>query len=231
MLTSGSPEQVAQRLTRLVEPYAEIDAKRDTWMPRGFLEPNESTLEENDHLLPPGMCRELSNWWLAKPRGARKPTWDIATTALIGEHKGIILVEAKAHSTEPSDSRKSPGGNSKNEDSIRVAMSQANAGLGGKQAGWNLTSNSHYQLCNRFAWSWKISSLGVPVILVYLGFLNAAEMTDRGQPFRSAIEWSDLIRNHADGIVPNVAWDRPIDINGTKMRTIIQAVDPYNGRP
>ena len=66
------------------------------------------------------------------------------------------------------------------------------------------------------------------MILVYLGFLNAAEMTDQGQPFRSAIEWSDLIRSHAEGIVPNDAWDRPIDINGTKMRAIIQSVDPYN---
>ncbi len=36
-------------------------------MPRGFLEPKESTLEENDKLLPPGMCRELTSWWLAKP--------------------------------------------------------------------------------------------------------------------------------------------------------------------
>ena len=45
ILTSGSREQVANRLTRLVEPYAEIDAQRDTWMPRGFLEPKESTSE------------------------------------------------------------------------------------------------------------------------------------------------------------------------------------------
>ena len=224
ILTSGSLEQVGHRLTRLVEPYAEMDAQRDTWMPRGFLEPKESTLEENDKLLPPGMCRESTNWWLEEPGGARKPTWDIATTAMIGERKGIILVEAKAHTAELSDSPKTPG-NEENEDSIRAAMRQASAGLSGRLDGWNLTADSHYQLCNRFAWSWKIASLGVPVILVYLGFLNAMEMR---QPFRSAIEWSDLIRNHAEGIVPNDAWDRPIDVNGTQMRAIIQSVDPYN---
>ena len=104
-------------------------------------------------------------------------------------------------------------------------MREANAGLGGEQAGWSLTADSHYQLCNRFAWSWKIASLGVPVILVYLGFLNAMEMR---QPFRSAIEWSDLIRSHAERIVPNDAWDCPIDVNGTQMRAIVQSVDPYN---
>jgi len=146
---------------------------------------------------------------------------------MIGERKGIILVEAKAHRAEPSDSGKAPG-NKENECSIREAMREANAGLGGEQAGWSLTADSHYQLCNRFAWSWKIASLGVPVILVYLGFQNAAEMTDRGQPFHSATEWLDVIKSHAERIVPNDAWDRPIDINGTKMRAIIQSVDPYN---
>ena len=45
ILTSGSLEQVGHRLTRLVEPYAEIHAQRNTWMPRGFLDPKESTLE------------------------------------------------------------------------------------------------------------------------------------------------------------------------------------------
>ena len=149
---------------------------------------------------------------------------------MIGERKGIILVEAKAHRAEPSDSGKTPG-NKENECSIREAMREANAGLGGEQAGWSLTADSHYQLCNRFAWSRKIASLGVPVILVYLGFQNAAEMTDRGQPFHPATEWSDVIRSHAEGIVPNDAWDRPIDFNGTKMRAIIQAVDPYNESP
>ena len=66
------------------------------------------------------------------------------------------------------------------------------------------------------------------MILVYLGFLNAMEMTDRGKPFHSATEWLDVIKSHAEGIVLNDAWDRPIDINGTKMRVIIQSVDPYN---
>ena len=66
------------------------------------------------------------------------------------------------------------------------------------------------------------------MILVYLGFQNAAEMTDRGQPFHSATEWLDVIKSHAERIVPNDAWDRPIDVHGTKMRAIIQSVDPYN---
>jgi hypothetical protein len=224
MFTSGSSSQVADRLTRLVEPYAEINAERDTWMPRGFLEPKESTLDKRDKLLASDHCQDLIDWWLARPRGATKPTWDIASTAMIGGQKGIILIEAKAHHVELSDAGKSPGGNSENSDTIQAAIRQANTGLGGAQAGWNLTTDSHYQLCNRFVWSWKIASLGVPVILVYLGFLNAEEMSDIGQPFRSVNEWSDLINSHSVGIVPNSAWEYPIDVNGTPMRAVIRAV-------
>ena len=110
MFTSGSPDQVADRLTRLVEPYAEIDARRDTWMPRGFLAQEESTLEESQQLLASDHCQELINWWLARPRGATKPNWDIAATAMVGGQKGIVLVEAKAHHAELSDAGKSPGG-------------------------------------------------------------------------------------------------------------------------
>jgi hypothetical protein len=159
MLTSGSPDQVADRLTRLVEPHAEIDAKRDTWMPLGFLAPEESTLEKGQQLLASDRCQELINWWLARPRGATKPNWDIAANAMVGGQKGIVLVEAKAHHAELSDAGKSPGDNQRNADSIRAAICQANAGLGGAQAGWNLTTDSHYQLCNRCTYR---RSLGDP---------------------------------------------------------------------
>ena len=45
---------------------------------------------------------------------------------------------------------------------------------------------NHYSLCNRVAWAWKLAQLGVPVVWVYLGFLNATEMLDQGQPSATA---------------------------------------------
>ena len=93
-------------------------------------------------------------------------------------------------------------------------------------AGWDLSQDSHYQLCNRFAWGWKIASLGVPVILVYLGFLNAEEMADQGRAVPTRlIEWADTIRRHAHGIVPDRAWNTRLEINGTPMCALIRAVD------
>jgi len=58
MLTSGSPDQVADRLTRLVAPYADVDAKLDTWMPGGFLASEESTCLQGRN--GPGVTRGIT---------------------------------------------------------------------------------------------------------------------------------------------------------------------------
>ena len=65
-----------------------------------------------------------------------------------------------------------------------------------------------YQMANRFAWSWKLASLGVPVVLVYLGFLNAIEMSDLGDPFREPADWVECVKAHSKDKVPGDAWDR-----------------------
>ena len=59
----------------------------------------------------------------------------------------------------------------------------------------------HYQLSNRFAWLWKLASLGIPVVLLYLGFLNAQDMTDDGPLFRSEEEWTRAMKDHRRGAV------------------------------
>jgi hypothetical protein len=70
----------------------------------------------------------------------------------------------------------------RNHDKIGSAIRQANTNLNLISPGWNLSGDLHYQLSNRFAWSWKLASLGIPVVLVYLGFLNANDMSDQGHP-------------------------------------------------
>ncbi len=107
---------------------------------------------------------------------------------MVGLWPGLILAEAKAHYGELG----SGGGvakNHQNEKRIRDAIAEANHNLNRISYGWNLTADSHYQLCNRFAWGWKVASLGVPVILVYLGFLNVEDMPGY-RVFRTDEEWA-----------------------------------------
>jgi len=63
----------------------------------------------------------------------------------------------------------------------------------------------------------------VPIILVYLGFLNATEMVDQGQPFGSAEAWRSCIRKHAEGIVPEDAWNKKLEIRGTPVWFLIRS--------
>jgi hypothetical protein len=154
-----------------------------------------------------------------------------------------VLVEAKAHSAEVKTDGKSarrkpaeakadtssvrvgPDNSARNHDHIVGACREASDALNGVLPGWALSTESHYQLCNRFAWSWKLASLGIPVVLVYLGFLHAEEMRDQGLPLDSAEDWDRLVRDHSHGIVPPSVWDRAISIQGTSVRGVIRSME------
>ena len=126
-----------------------------------------------------------------------------------------MLVEAKAHTSElESDGKKldrdATAGSRRNHERIGEAIEEANRDLRSitRLEAWELSRDSCYQMSNRFAWAWKLARLGTPVVLVYLGFLNAIEMSDRGDPFSEHADWVDCVKEHAKGKVPEEAWDR-----------------------
>ena len=195
-------------------------------MPGGFAAPEEARLSESD-LLPDALRPALRSWWLAVEHPlANSPNWDIASTALIDDREGIVLVEAKAHANEiKSDSKPVLAKtNWDNHARIDACCRQASVALDDVLPGWSLSAQSHYQLCNRFAFAWKLASLGKPVVLVYLGFLNADEMSDQGLPLKNADDWESLVRKHGRGVVPDEAWDTPIRVSEVFVRAIIQSM-------
>lgn len=227
LLTGQPPHDAAELLTNLVRLPNVAILSDDHWMPRGLRDYEESTLVDSTCFLTPDKSKALTEWWLQKPRGARLPNWDIASTCTIEGVKGLLLVEAKAHDKELSEAGKSQPTTSNgrlNHKRIGLAIDEANLGLNGVLRGWALSRDSHYQLCNRFAWAWKLATLGVPVILVYLGFLNAVEMLDQGQPFDSHKAWQACIRNHAKNIVPEEAWENRLEITGTPAWFLIRSL-------
>ena len=42
----------------------------------------------------------------------------------------------------------------------------------------------------------KPASLGIPVVLLYLGFLKAQDMAGEGPLFRSEAEWTGILKDH-----------------------------------
>ncbi len=100
-LTHGTREQVANRLTGLVAPWATVSEEDARWMPEGFCRIEEAQLDQTPELLSQENCDKLRDWWLAVPRrNTRTPNWDIASTCTVDDARGILLVEAKAHNEE-----------------------------------------------------------------------------------------------------------------------------------
>ena len=146
---------------------------------------------------------------------------------------GLLLVEAKAHAEElaaEGKPRPTSENSRRNHERIGLAITQATAGLH-VQTGrrWDLSRDHHYQLSNRFAWSWKLVSLGIPVVLVFLGFLNACEVADVGDPFLSEEEWIRILKEHTCTAVDDNCWEEWLDIAGVPLITIIRAYDQQFG--
>ncbi|WP_395714648.1 hypothetical protein [Reyranella sp.] len=218
LLTHGSREQVAAALTELAAPFARVAAS-DRWMPDGFVDLEEAQLHRAPRLVSRDLGEKLRSWWLAPASvRARTPNFDIASTCTFvdDDKPGLLLVEAKAHDEElgkESGGRLVGPGSSEDSkashDRIGACVDEARQGLEQLTAlPWSISRDFRYQMSNRFAWAWKLASSGVPVVLIYLGFLRADEMRDKGKPFADADEWECLVRGHSAHLVPPQAWGR-----------------------
>jgi len=230
-LTHGSANDIAGRLSALAAPFATVSSE-DHWMPQGFIDRKEAELDKAPLLLDEGVRQALKSWWLAPTSyGARTPNLDIASTCIIGGKHGMLLVEAKAHDEELNkeacgrrlDSRSSEDRKASHR-TIGAAIAGASNGLErATSLPWKITRDSHYQMSNRFAWAWKLTELGVPTILVYLGFLGAAEMADQGIPFANHADWERLVLSHSESLFPSQVWGQRWESNGHAFIPLIRS--------
>lgn len=224
LLTSLPPAQVTLALTSLVAPIAEVCPNEHLFAPKGLLDREEPKLGQCKGFLSKAMQEELTSWWLLNRANANTPNWDVVSTCTIEGQRGLILVEAKAHGKELKRDGKTAG-NPANDAQIGAAISEASRHLEQQYPGWGISRDTHYQLSNRFAWAWKIASMGVPVVLVYLGFLEAEEMVHCGIPFRSASDWQSTLLAHSKSIVPKDAWEKRIQTSGAPMWAIARTMN------
>lgn len=231
LLTHGTADEVSARLMALAAPFATVSAS-DAWMPVGFAQVQEAELNKAPRLLNADLRAKLGARWLPAERPtARTPNFDIASTCMVGGVPGLLLVEAKAHAQElrkeesgrvldadASEDRKASHG------TIGKAIAEAAAGLAlATGAHCHLSRDTHYQMANRFAWAWKLTELGVPVVLVYLGFLNADEMRDKSAPFSSHADWQQQVKAHSAPLFGVDPWEAAWACNGQSLVPLIRS--------
>lgn len=219
-LTHGADAEVASRLSKLCGGWASVSVE-DAWMPVGFEQRAEAQLHNATRLLDPKISRLLQDWWLPPGTDGTTPNFDIASTCRIDGKKGLLLVEAKAHLKELTEAEagrvlvEDDDARRASHPTIGRAIKEAADGLGrDTRLACRLSRDNRYQMSNRFAWSWKLATLGVPVVLVYLGFLRALDMADRGPLFSVPEDWERAVRVHSKDIIDDAVWNARWMIDG-----------------
>ncbi len=222
------------KINSLIQITGAVISKDDNWVPVGFSDPREAELKDflrynwNNEL-----GNEITNWWLAVVNAnSRTPNWDFVSTCSINGQKGIVLIEAKAHHDElNNESHGKRLRNDASENSIRnhikigEAINQARIRINETFVEVSISKDNCYQLSNRVAHAWWLAKHGIPVVLIYLGFLNAEDMNYGGRViFTSDEDWKTCFVNHSrqvgvDGIV-----DKWVECGVNKFITICKSM-------
>jgi hypothetical protein len=225
-------------LVALVHPVRIQFTETSSWMPRGHDAPDEARLETFGPKVLPERRREwdaLRDWWLKHAHGANTPNWDLAVHCEVEGRAGLVLVEAKANQPELGRGGKSSTDDRsvrsrENHDHIRSAIAAARQALGKLFPGIGIDRDKHYQLSNRIAFAWKLASLDIPTVLVYLGFVGDTGMNHH---FRDAAHWDDCFKGHLRAVCPDEILEGTIDLETAPMWVLsrtLRVIEPSRRR-
>ncbi|NLO44871.1 MAG: hypothetical protein GX106_07990 [Candidatus Cloacimonetes bacterium] len=222
--------EVLRELSKIQKIKIEFDENKDNYFPKGFTEPKEQMLgnikdEVFNKILTTSKKRELKRWWLKYIRGnPSTPNWDFISTCKIDDKPGLFLVEAKAHAAENSSAAKTKNSttNEDNHERIAEAIIEAKNNLEIiTDLKFGIQRDRYYQMSNRFAWTWKLADLGIPVVLVYLGFLNAKDMEAKGKiMFKNHNDFvASMTKGDPAKIVDPNAWEKKFEVGDGEKKT------------
>lgn len=219
----GQPRFLPEIL-RLVEPVACRVTAGSIWQPLGYDAPGEARLEQfGPHAMPRHPAwPALSSWWLKHARGANTPNWDIVLSCEVEGQAGLILVEAKANVPELGEGGKrnlpeASARSQENHQQIAAAIEEARLALALRFPTIGISRDRHYQLSNRIAFAWKLASLGVPTVLLYLGFTGDEGIGDVGEPFADDAHWQATFRRHLAEVCPPEMLEDAVDAGAARF--------------
>jgi len=203
----------------------------DNWMPKSLHHDKEAQLKDFlKYNFSPQLSTAIVKWWLHKY--ATTPNWDLISTCTINGKRGILLVEAKAHwdeldkeSHEKSLKKEASTDSIKNHDKIAEAINEANTFIKKTHPQLNISRDNCYQLSNRIANAWWLANHGIPVVLVYVGFLNCNDMDYNNRKlFKTDDDWQTCFNEHAKKIGIDTITNKWVDCGASKFITICKSI-------
>lgn len=184
---------------------------------------------------------DLLKWWLIHQHGAKLPTWDLVVQAKAANGApALVLFEAKAHICELSDAgktegkRKQPDEQSRtheNHEKIASAIKEASDALAKTLPSINLTHTKSYQFANRIAFAWKLASMGIPVALVYLGFVGDETISTKSDNLSASADWHNAFEAHVKDHFPIAHLDREIPCGAASFWLICHGASVQRSSP
>lgn len=211
-------------INQMLQPSEFFVPQSGRRMPTGWGNPDEARFGKHSGGLVDGILdRKLLDWWLIKTAGANVPNWDLACRALHhGNRTALVLVEAKAYVREFTEGARGHGsGNEQNATRIAAAIEEARFGLSRHGPGVRISSDAWYQFSNRIAWAWKLASLGVPTVLVYLGFTRDEGIAS--DPLKNDDHWRDVVISNTEHVFPASLWDCSLNVQGTPLWFLLRS--------
>lgn len=217
-------------INKLANPYAKITIY-DNWMPKNLQIDKEVELKDFlKYNFDSQKYKDIVEWWLHVD--TTTPNWDLVSTCTIDGKRGVLLVEAKAHEKElntESHGKKLDSNASKNSklnhDKIGVAIQEANTSI--KMEGFkiSISRDKCYQLSNRVAHAWWLATQGIPVVLLYLGFLECHDMSNRNTKLlNTPKEWEECFLNYTMQVGVDAIIDKWVDCGESKFITICKSL-------
>lgn len=213
-----TPEFI-NNLNGMMEDVGAAISLSDSWLPVGSNNCKEAELKDFlKEQFNPQLGNDITQWWLYK--NGRTPNWDLISTYTIGGKRGILLVEAKAHIDElkkeskgkPYDKNTKSEGTKRNHEQIDLAIQQANNEINKEISGVTISIDKCYQLSNRIAHAWWLANQGIPVVLIYLGFLDCKDMDyNKNRLFSTPEDWEDCFKDHAKIVGADALIDKTVN--------------------
>ncbi len=138
-----------------------------------------------------------------------------------------LLISLLSHSLLDDSLLKSCLEKLRHHDQIGDAISEARGALSHFCSSISISRDTHYQLSNRIAYTWKLASVGIPTILLYLGFINDPAWMPQNDHFGTKHNWLEAMQCYFAEVGANelLAKKKVTLANGVSMHFLVDIID------